>query len=587
MATKSQKSVVKETVMQLRPHVAKAAYLSLITMLLSLVPVWYMRDVYGPVIDSGSLQTLGVVTLLLGFSFVISGLLSIVRSRVFGAASVRLADQLSWYVFFASFRGKLKNEKGASTALTDLKLIRNFITSPTMPALLEAPLGVLFLILVFLIHPVMGLISTVAALFVFVVSWRSEVKLRPLVKQGQGHYSAAIAVAAESGRNAQAIEAMGMRRALQARWQSQQNEFLLKQANASEIQAFSSAISKSVMLGQGSLVLGVGVALTISGVLTMEQGVYLIVGKILATKAIAPMIQLMSGWKAVVSAIDAYERLNEYLDRVPPTDVGMPLPAPKGALIARGLNVVPPGAKWPTLRDVNLVAKPGSVTAIIGKSGSGKTSLLRTLLGIWTPSSGTVRLDGVEISSWPKQQLGPSIGYLPQDVELFDGTIAENIARFGAFDDSKLQQAVELAGISGLIEEFDDGLMTRIGIGGVVLSGGQRQKIGLARALYGTPHLIILDEPNSSLDAQGELDLIKTISSLRHQGCLIILVTHRPSLLDVSDYLLVLANGRQLASGPTRAVQAKLLSMAEEGRKATQDDVDNDRKASKVSAVRL
>lgn len=570
MFASSNQSILTKTVFRLRPYFLISFALSVGITLLSLVPIWYMRDVYGPVMDSGSLTTLGMVTVLLAFCLLISAGLGLIRSRALGIASLQLAEQLSRLVFDASFTGMTDQVKGSKRALSDLKSLRSFIVSATMPALLEAPLGLIFLILVFFIHPIMGLVSLAAATIVLVVSWRSEVRVRPLVKESQAHYSEAVEVAVESSRNAQVIEAMGMRKAIQERWLSRQNKFLFKNAVASNIQAFSTVLSRSIMMGQGSMVLGLGVALTIGGILSPEAGAYLIIGKILGMKAIAPLIQVMNSWKAVVAALDAYERLNSFLEEAHPRPEGMPLPAPKGSLIARNVFVRPPSVKKPTLSDISLVAKPGSVTAIVGKSGSGKSTLLRALLGIWPPTHGSIRLDGAEINLWNKGQLGSFLGYLPQDVELFDGTIAENIARFGVINDSLLKKAVSLAGISSLIAAMPEGVNTDIGEGGSILSGGQRQRIGIARAIYGDPHLIVLDEPNSSLDLQGERDLVGAIEALKAQGSVIILVTHRQSLLEISDQLLVIANGKTRLFGPTKKIQEQLVANAARQRKESE-----------------
>lgn len=565
-----------KSIRQLKPHTSLALLLTAVISLLGLVPIWYMRDVFGPVIDSGSLITLGTVTLLLVLSFILSGILSIIRARVFAVASLKVADSLTPRVFYASFAGNLIQKKGAKSALQDLKLLRNFITSPSMPALMETPFGALFLLLVFFIHPLMGFMSLAGAVLVFIVSWRTEKSVRPLVKQGQAYYNAALSIAAEGSRNAQVIEAMGMRKAVQTRWLDSQNNFLLNQASASAKQAFGSAVARSIMLGQGSMVLGIGVALSISGILSPESAAYLIIGKILGNKAIAPLIQVLHSWKSVVSAVDAYGRLDAFLGDVPSAARGMTLPRPKAALTVKNISVRSPSGASLILRDISFGVKPGTVLAIIGRSGSGKTTLTRALIGIWKPVQGTVRLDGADVAAWNKDELGPAIGYLPQDVELFAGSIAENICRFGDLDSDKLGKAVSLSGLKPLIDALPSGLETQIGDAGQWLSGGQRQRIGLARAIYGDPHLIVLDEPNSSLDAMGERDLAEAVRVLSGQGSIIIVVTHRSGLLEVADQLLVLENGKLRAIGPTSLVREKLSVWLEERKSKKKPAVKRD-----------
>ena len=542
----------------LRPYFTLALVLSTAIALLGLAPIGYMRDVYGPVIDSRSLHTLAMVTLVLLIAVLMSGLLSWVRARVMSAASVKFAETLSPRVLDASFMANLARNPAARTALNDLRTIRSFITSQSMVALMDAPLGLLFLVLVFFIHPVMGVISTLGAVLVFVIAWQSERKVRPLVKQGQRFYNQGINFAADSGRNAQVVEAMGMRRAIYERWSRLQDQFLRDQAQASRVQATGSALSRTVMMAQGSLVLGVGVLLTITGVLPPQAGAYLIIAKILGAKAVAPIVQLINSWKQVVAARDAFDRLEEFLEQVPAREERMKLPRPRGHLTIENAAIRAPGSKTLILSELNFNQKPGRAVAIIGPSGCGKSSLARALIGIWAPVQGSVRLDGVDVTSWNKAELGPALGYLPQDVELFDGTIAENIARFGEVDREQVAKAAHLAGLDPLLAQLPDGLDTEIGDGGSVLSGGQRQRVGLARALYGDPQLVVLDEPNSSLDTQGEQDLVKAIVAIKKRGATVVLITHRPSLLSVAEHVLVLGKGRPRMFGPRDKVLEKL-----------------------------
>ena len=551
-------SELRQALIPLRPYLVTAVVFTTVVALLSLAPIGYMRDVYGPVLNARSSHALFMVTLILIGMLLVSALLEWARSRVMAGASVRFAESMSQRVFDASFRANLLKVPGARQALGDLLVIRNFITSPTMVALMDAPMGLIFLGLVFLINPLMGAFSLFGALVVFVLGIMSERKVSPLMTQAQRFSIAASNFAADSGRNAQVIEAMGMRRAVQQRWLALHNQFLRDQALASAVQAQGSAASKFVMLAQGSLLLGIGVLFTLWGVISPQAGALIIIAKLLGAKAIAPLMQLINSWKQVVVARDSWERLDEFLAKVPEREKRMSMPAPRGHLALENVAVRAPGTKRTVLMDVGLVVKPGRVLGVIGPSGSGKSSLARTIIGLWTPITGAVRLDGVEVSGWDKAELGPHIGYLPQDVELFDGTLAENIARFGEVDRDKVHAAATLAGLDPIVAQLPQGLDTDIGDDGCTLSGGQRQRVGLARAMYGDPRLLVLDEPNSSLDERGEADLIAAIRTLSGRGCTVVLITHRKGLLAATDQLLVLADGRPKMFGPRDQVLAKM-----------------------------
>lgn len=553
------KSDLRLAVEGLRPYLLWAVLFTTVASLLSLAPIGYMRDVYGPVLDARSEHTLLMVTLILVGALLMAAFIEWARARMLAAASIRFAESLSPRVFDATFRANLYRSPGARVALGDLRMLRNFITSPSFVALLDAPMGLLFIFLVFMIHPVMGFMSLLGALIVFVLGLLAERQVRPLVNEAQRYSNAAQAFAADSGRNAQVIEAMGMLGAVRQRWLDMQNRFLRDQARASEAQSVGSAASKVVMLAQGSLILGVGVFLSIIGVLPPQAGAYLIIAKLLGAKAIQPLMQVIQSWKQIVAARDSWERLGEFLQRMPERERRMSLPPPSGHLSLENVAVRAPGTKQTILVDVSLTLKAGRVLAVVGPSGSGKSSLARVLIGIWAPVVGSVRLDGADVASWDKADLGVHIGYLPQDVELFDGTIAENIARFGEVDMEQVRRAATLAGLDPILADLPAGLDTDIGDDGCILSGGQRQRVGLARALYGDPRLVVLDEPNSSLDERGEADLVNAIADLKRRGCTVVVITHRRSVLPVVDQMLVLNEGRPRLYGPRDKVLAELM----------------------------
>lgn len=557
--SESKSTELRLAVKALRPYLRQAFGFSLVITVLALAPIGYMREVYGPVMDARSENTLAWVTLVLLVALVLSGVVEWTRSRVMMAASVKFAERIAPRVFDATFRAHMHRLQGARQALSDLRVVRNFMVSPSMYALMDAPLGFVFLVLVFLVHPLMGLMSLLGALIVFVVGWLAERKVRPLVQEAQRYSNMAQAFAADSGRNSQVIEAMGMREAIRTRWREWQDRFLSNQALASAAQARGAATSKFVMLAQGSLLLGIGVLLTITGVLPPSAAGGIIIAKILGARAMAPVMTLINSWKQVDAARDAFERLENFLQRLPEREQRMAMPPPQGHLAVEGAAVRAPGTKQTILSDVNFVLKAGRTLAVVGPSGSGKSSLARMIIGLWAPLVGTVRLDGVDVTSWDKAQLGPHLGYLPQDVELFDGTLAENIARFGDIDRDKLDDAIRLAGLGTLIEQLPQGVDTDIGDDGATLSGGQRQRVGLARALYGSPRLVVLDEPNSSLDEAGDADLLSALRQMKQRGCTVVVITHRTGLLSVVDQMLVMAEGRPRLYGPRDQVLAKLM----------------------------
>ena len=543
---------------QLRPYLLLALLLSVFIALLTLAPIGYMREVYGPVVTARSEATLAWVTLLLVGALAMAACLDWVRQRVQSAAATRLSALLSEKVFDASFRANLMALPGARLALSDFRTVRNFISSPTAAVILDAPMGLMLLGLIFAIHPVMGLLSLAGGVLSIVISLLTERAVRPVMANAVEKSQLASHYAADASKNAEAILAMGMGPSVQGRWQLIQNEYLKLQAIATNKQGIGSAMTRSVMLIQGSAILGLGTALTLAGVLSPAAGGMLIVAKLIGAIAMRPMMQLITSWKQVSTARDALERLRTFMTKIPTPEAGMSLPAPRGLLELKGATVMAPATKQTILVDQTFTVNPGQVLAVIGPSGSGKSSLARLITGIWAPRLGEVRLDGVSIAQWPKAELGPHIGFLPQDIELFDGTVAENIARFNEPDPAKLARAVELTGLANLLADLPGGLHTQLGDDGARLSGGQRQRIGLARAFYGDPQLLVLDEPNANLDAQGDDALAAAIQGARARGATIVLITHRREILSLADLLLVLKDGRPVVFGPMERVLAQL-----------------------------
>ena len=393
------------------------------------------------------------------------------------------------------------------------------------------------------------------------VTWMNERATR--VPLGEANKSAASAqqFAEASLRNAQVMESMGMLEAVHHRWQKRQHEFLAFQATASHGAGLWTSMSKSVQLVTGSFLLGLGAWLQMNNMLNGGASM-MIIGSVIGGRILAPISQLVAQWNGVVNARGAWARLDNLLAQVPAKAEAMSLPAPRGALTVEGLVAGAPGQQAAIVRGVQFALSPGEVLAVVGPSASGKTTLARLLVGLWPSMGGKVRLDGADIHTWDKTELGPYLGYLPQGVELLEGTLAENIARFGEVDMAQVEAAARLVGVHDLIVSLPEGYNSPVGRDGTMLSGGQRQRVGLARALYGKPVFVVLDEPNSSLDEAGDAALAHSISALKQLGTTFVVMTHRTSVLGVADKMLIMRDGAQQAFGPRDEVLAALQQKA-------------------------
>lgn len=528
--------------------------------LLMLAPALYMLQVYDRVLASGNEMTLLMLSLMVVGLFAFMGVLEWVRSLVVIRLGAQMDMRLNARVFAASFEAGLLTGKGnAGQALSDLTSLRQFATGNALFAFFDAPWFPLYLAVIFLFSPWLGLLAVVGALLLMGLAWLNErLTHAPLAEAGQLSM-AATQQAAANLRNAEVIEAMGMLDAVRNRWLAQHQGFLARQNLASERMAVVSAWSKGVRMTLQSLVLGLGAWLALEQSITPGM---MIAGSILMARVLAPIDQVIAVWRQWASARQAYERLLALLQAQPARLPGMPLPAPKGALSVEQLSAFAPGTRRQCLSNVGFALAAGQSLGVIGASGSGKSSLARLLVGAALPAAGKVRLDGADLQQWDKVQLGPHIGYLPQDVQLFAGSIAQNIARFSAVDAERVVEAARYAGVHELILKLPNGYDTALGEGGAGLSGGQRQRIGLARALYALPALVVLDEPNSNLDEDGERALLAAIAALKKHGSTVVLITHKSSLLAGVDNLLVLRAGQMQAFGPTARVTQELQRVA-------------------------
>lgn len=559
---------LRAALVQLRPFFTRAGWFSLFASVLVLAPSGYMLEVYSRVVDSRSYGTLFWLTVVVLGAYALMELLEWARAEVMRAAAQRFDALLSTRVFDAVFAAKLRNVPGGTAQpLQDFAKLRDFLFSPALLAIMEAPVAILMAVLLFLISPWLGWSAVVFGIAQTLVAlWNERRTKQPLMQANQKAFQAQ-QYADGTLRNAEVIAAMGMLRATHQRWVQKQREFLNLQAQASESAGGFQALGKLLQTTLSSLLLGLASWLLLNNELYGGGGM-MIVGSILGGRMLAPLLQVVAQWQAVIGVRESWHRLEALLAAVPKDPENMALPAPRGVLQVEQLMAGAPGSPGVIVRGVAFALQPGEVLAVVGPSASGKSTLARLLVGLWPAASGKVRLDGVDIFSWDKAELGPHVGYLPQGVELLEGTLAQNIARFGEVDMHKVRAAAQAVGVDALIESLPQGYETVVGPGGVRLSGGQRQRIGLARALYGAPTLIVLDEPNSNLDDEGDAALARAIAQASARGATVVVITHRTSVLGVAHKMLLIRDGVQQAFGPRDEVLAALQQAAAAPRQA-------------------
>ncbi|MCX7217205.1 MAG: type I secretion system permease/ATPase [Burkholderiales bacterium] len=557
-AANSNNSELSQLIWRYLPLFKRVALFSFIISILALAPTIFMLEVYDRVINSRNGTTLLMLLLWVLGTYLIMEWLDVVRSKLMYQASEQFDVSLRKRLFNASFEANLKSpNSGTLQVFNDLRAVRDFIASPAINAIMDAPASILYLLIVFLISPWLGLVAMLGAVVQVIIGIQTERKTMPALSEANKAAISAQNYANGVLRNAQVVSAMGMSAPIHDRWMKRQRLFLAKQAEASDTAGFNSATAKSIQLLQSSLILGLSCWLTVKGML-LGGGAMMIVASTLGGRVLAPVAQLIMQWRLVVNARDAYQRLDRFLDAVPERQFGMALPPPQGYLQVENITAGAPGSPYPIVRGIDFSITAGETVAIIGPSAAGKTTLARLLIGLWPTLSGKVRLDGNDIHAWSKAEVGPFLGYLPQDVELFDGTIAENIARFGDVDMEQVREAAAQVGLDGIIEAQPQGYDTRVGENGIKLSGGQRQRVALARAIYGWPKFILLDEPNSSLDQAGEKSLLDTLLALKRRRSTVIVITHRSSVFPAVDKILILRDGQVSGFGPRDEVLAAL-----------------------------
>ena len=527
--------------------------------LLMLVPVIYMLQVYDRVVSSGSYSTLAMLTLLMVALTAALGGFEWVRSMILIAASNRIEKNLRRRVSDATFKRALLSGGSVSNSqpLSDLSSLRQFLTGNGLFAFFDAPWFPIYVFVMFMFHPMFGYAAIFAGIVMIALAYTTEKVTSKKLQDANSKSNWINNQVNGTLKNSEVIAAMGMADDLRHRQETRFDEVLTLQTEASRSAGLLQSLSKTFRMVMQSLLLGLGALLALRQEISPGM---MIAGSLLLGRALAPIDMLVGTWKGFTLARGQYDRLGQLLVQIPKDADTMSLPAPTGKLSAEQVMVVPPGSKNIVVRGVNMELNAGEALGIVGPSASGKSCLARALLGIWPTYSGKVRLDGADIFAWNRAELGPYVGYLPQDIELFDGSISENICRFGDVDPDKVVEAAKTAGVHELILHLPQGYDTIIGGSGGILSGGQRQRIGLARAIYGSPKYLVLDEPNSNLDDQGERELVEAIRRIKSEGATVIIITHRTMVLQCVDKILVMRDGAASHFGPRDQVLAALAA---------------------------
>ncbi len=551
-------SLVSEAFVASRPGYAGVGVLSLVINLLMLTGPMFMLQIYDRVLASHSVPTLVIIASFAGILYLFFALLEGIRARGLSRISQEIDARLSRTAFLANLRVPLRmgNTGKNVDPIRDLETMRQFWGGQGPAALFDIPWMPIYLGLVFILHFWLGILALAGAVIILSLVLANEFMSRAPSKELAAQNAQRSNTRTGARRNAEVVRALGMSSTLTSKWDEANARFYEAQTKAGDRASLFATAIKAFRFLLGSAVLAVGAWLAI--LQEVSPGV-MIAASIITSRALSPVEQAVGQWRVFIAARQARARLEKALEGL---DEGAPeteLPLPSKTLSVQQIATAPPGARAVTLAGVNFELKAGDGMGIIGPSGSGKTSLVRALVGVWPIHRGAVRLDGAELNQWSEDRLGTAIGYLPQDVELFDGTIAENISRFASErNDEKILEAAQLANVHELVTGLTDGYDTQVGEGGALLSAGQRQRIGLARALYDSPFLIVLDEPNSNLDAEGEAALTRAIKLMRQNGSIVIVVAHRPSAISVVELLLVVKDGQQAAFGPKEEVLPKI-----------------------------
>jgi ATP-binding cassette subfamily C protein len=555
MAAKPKVDELASVLQACRRYFLTALIFSLAINLLYLASPLYMLQVYDRVISSASEITLVMLSIALIMTLGTLAGLDSVRARLLTRASIRIDRLLASRIVAATLELAARGGTSRGQPLRDFDAFRQFITGSGVHALFDLPWAPIYIGVIFMLHPLLGSFALACSIVLILMALLNEHLVKAPLTGANEAATRNYAFTEMSLRNAEVVQAMGMMPGLLQRWSRDRNLVLERQSFASDRAATTSSIIRFLRLAMQSAILGLGAYLVIEHVTTVGS---MFAASILLGRALQPVEQIVGSWRALTSARGAYRRVKDLLAASPLRDAALALPRPLGRLSVEGLSYIVPGTNRPILRSVSFRIEPADVLGIIGPSGAGKSTLARQIVGILPPSAGAVRLDGADVSQWPRDSLGRYIGYLPQDIELFADTVAANISRFHNDSDQDVIEAAQLAGVHDMILRLPAGYETQIGDGGAVLSGGYRQRIGLARAVYGNPSFVVLDEPSSNLDSDGDTALIACIAELKQRGTTIVLVSHRPNTLTAVDKLLLLRDGAAEMFGPRDEVISRL-----------------------------
>ncbi len=558
MAVQRPLTPLNHAVSAARSALIPAGIFSLFINMLALVSPLYMLQVYDRVLSSRNLMTLLFLTIIAVFLYLVYGSLEGLRSRVLVRGGARFENVLRTPLFETTFAAMLGRKSGTVEAqpFRDADMVREFVTGSAMLAFFDLPWVPLFIAASFLLHPIFGWLAIGSGILTLIFTIINEYSTKKLLHRATQASISAHADVSATLRNSEVMRAMGMTPGLKDRWAERRDEQIVWQAVASDRASALMAGLKSFRQIVQVLILGVGGYLVLEGELSAGG---IVAASIIVGRALAPIELAVSQWKVFQGARGAWGRLQDLFRQIPQNQLRMPLPAPKGDIRVEQIVAAAPGERTPILRGVSFQIEKGDALAVIGPSAAGKSSLIRVLLGVWPAHAGTVRFDGFEVNHWNPNDLGPHIGYLPQDVELFAGTVAQNIARFREAEHGDVISAAELAGVHEMVQHMPNGYDTQIGEGGHALSGGQRQRVGLARALFGKPAIVVLDEPNANLDSTGESALVAAIRYLKQAGSTVIFVTHKTNMLTLADKVLLMEQGAVRLYGERDEVLAKIF----------------------------
>jgi ATP-binding cassette, subfamily C, bacterial exporter for protease/lipase len=556
----SQSEVIKQVMSELWPTWRKVWLFGVVTNLLILVPSWYMLEVYDRVINSRNVSTLLMLTMMAAFAYLVMEALEWQRRRLLQAAAHHFEQSLQQRLFERVFSAKLSMpDFPAQQVFSDFSTLKSTLHSSALLGLMDAPFCLIFLVAVFLIHPALGVLTLLGLLVQLVLTLQNQARVAPMMKQANQHAMESQRYFASISRHADAMQAMQMIVPVEQRWLQSQHGFLWQQAQASELAGKNTAASRWLQTMQTSLILGLACYLFIAGEL-FNGGAMMIVASILAARVLAPLVQCVGNWKTYEQAWTAWQRIESLFAGATQKSPGLVLPPPSGEVTVDQLAYAQPQAGKAQaevfIRQVQFSLPAGHVLVVAGASASGKTTLAKLLVGLVAPTSGRVRYDGVDVHGWDKNRLGPFVGYLAQEVDLFDGRVVDNICRFNRPNPQALSEVIELLGLADWIAQLPQGLDTLVGQSGMPLSGGERQLLGLARALYGKPRIVVLDEPNANLDTAAERIFQQAIARMKQQGTTFIIISHLQHILNIADFMLVMCQGQMIRYGKPHDVLA-------------------------------